>query len=1470
VVNGLFRGDSNSLIKQAKKVLEITPNPRKVLPWAGVAVELNQYGDFVKSESKLFTFLPLPIRSKYHIHIHGWFDLNPKRTEITHNGSGDDKETLITWNKMLLEKGVGVAWSLLVKFLRQDNNPNYFLWGRGTEFELNNNLINGFYKKTADSDCFYTQYKGLIEWSSPKQEVLYFLNEKNPKLFEAFKEHFKIIISKPKKFIVDNLEEIGIELIEITPEFIREYLVTQSQDIKFPVELNKIPITMLSKEDWFLEVLKYCTDNEESLSVINELPLELTLNKKIYKVGSKTLFDKHPNLTLFQNKKEFFIDSSIINSIEENTDLPDSWLRPTLKNQLSLLLEYENIFIFSQKEWIKEVVNLITISSEGEFFDAQNKIKELKIVHQENGEYEYLQSDIKGHSPFMPRDEDIENNLTYLNEVGVNIVHREYVDLYKPLLKYGDLITEVSSKTLITHLLNINSFDFFQNNNTREYVLDILTESIDWIDELDESKKNKFYNIPFIKAVNGKIYSKNTNVKLFLPTNFTPPKDISGLESEYEIISVEQESRLYKLFEKMSIKAQDINSYLSDVIIPFLEKSENIKDRRKTLKWLSKEWESIKEDVNDIALGKISNSKIIPSLLDEDKLYRASELYIPTMQLPNVLNDKQFKPIAFKDESIEEKWMIFLEEFNASESVLSSHVLDKVSEISKNKNRDSAVELLNYIANNFDIFDKMNIFNDLKKYAWCPVDGAKNILKPKNQHTLLKAPNELILYKDIEIAGGCYHVLDQRVRLGKKDDRGEYSVSDMANKLGIVVKIPDENFIESYRELIKLPPNGQVVNYVKKIYNYIGRKTFQNDKVGLDVGEKSILINNQWVAPKYVYQVKINLTSVYDWSSLVGENTESNLAKGLIKLGIKEKPTSDFLIEQLKHLPQKEQLKDVQLQDAKVILKTIQEYNYYPYIQDFPILTKDNQLILPAELYINDFPAYKNSNEKNEKLNFCQAQFDILAKQVDVKSLNENYQSRVYKAEPSNGCHEIKDMLNKDSFKEAILRLLFHDKEIEKEEVNEEALHGVIPSNLIFVTELKIEYTIDNSFLFRSDEATYENAGDLYILEQEDEDDMIEAIAKYIGLPNSFSWIERILRKKMKQDEIKDFLDNKKVVELPQKFDIDDDIPVGSGQNIKNTRGLSQGDSSDGKEDLELPPIDNANGHKKSNEEGVEETPEKDIKKAVPSNADKNSPKNNTSLKKSREYPEKTNKEKIPPPINPKKEGAFNNDISNNLDGKNSEKIVSSNDRKPVYIGKEKETHTEEYKAKKYQAKEIGDRGEDYVLVQRDLLSSKNVRFEKAPTNNKGFDIYEKDEQGNVVRYIEVKTLTGRWGDGGVGITEHQLGFALDRKQKDKWWLFVVEGINTENPNVYQFKNPILEANRFIFDSSWKQLAYQSEISTQPKVDEVYEIEFNGELKQATITKIKGKGSLLKIEMVLKDGKKITDKFSKRWRKISG
>ncbi len=96
VVNGLFRGKDNSLINQAIEVLKITPNPRKVLPWAGVAVALNKDNRPIRKKYQWFTFLPLPIESSYPIQFMDGLILNPKKNQkFTHDGDWERIKRLL-------------------------------------------------------------------------------------------------------------------------------------------------------------------------------------------------------------------------------------------------------------------------------------------------------------------------------------------------------------------------------------------------------------------------------------------------------------------------------------------------------------------------------------------------------------------------------------------------------------------------------------------------------------------------------------------------------------------------------------------------------------------------------------------------------------------------------------------------------------------------------------------------------------------------------------------------------------------------------------------------------------------------------------------------------------------------------------------------------------------------------------------------------------------------------------------------------------------------------------------------------------------------------------------------------------------------------------------------------------------------------------------------------------------------------
>jgi hypothetical protein len=245
VVNGLFRGENNCLIDRAIDVLQITPNPRKVLPWAGVALCLDENRKPIDKDSQWYTFLPLPIDSSYPIQLHGWFDLNPKRTEITHDGTGDDKETLILWNQQLLKHGVGVAWALLIEYIKNNKHLDsyYNFWAKNANSSLDRYLIQGFYQKISELECFYTLYKNERKWMCPTDDIYFFEDREDTLLSQAFKEHFQIVNSKPHRDIVQNFENIqNINLKEITPLFIRGYLETLSTDIIFPILLADISI----------------------------------------------------------------------------------------------------------------------------------------------------------------------------------------------------------------------------------------------------------------------------------------------------------------------------------------------------------------------------------------------------------------------------------------------------------------------------------------------------------------------------------------------------------------------------------------------------------------------------------------------------------------------------------------------------------------------------------------------------------------------------------------------------------------------------------------------------------------------------------------------------------------------------------------------------------------------------------------------------------------------------------------------------------------------------------------------------------------------------------------------------------------------------------------------------------------------------------------------------------------------------
>lgn len=1503
VVNGLFRGQDNCLIKQAIKALEIKPEPRKVWPWAGVAIQLDHNGKAKKTDnSKYFTFLPLPLISKHPIHIHGGFDLNSERNKITNTEAGKDLENLTEWNRLLFREGIGVAWAYLIDFIKESCSPQsyYSIWPKNHEDEFDEYLLEGFYKKINELECFKTKHKKEeARWNTPKGNIYFFQNNSDKKLFGAFKEHFSIISPKPSINIIDGLSNVGTDLTEITPEFIRDYLTNESEELEFPFSLKNMPITMLSREEWLLSIFIFCAEAEEDkdYSYLEDLPLELTLDNKVNRLAEKKLLDSKPKLPIFKNDESLFLHFEIIEIVKDAEKLPPSWLTSNLENYLTVLLEHVDNYKRENKNWLKSLISMIANSDEIEISAAIDQIYKLEVVYQHDGRFSQLKSDVG--SPVLITKEEIPN-IGYLAKTGMQLVHPRYVDIYRPLLKWNkyELITDLNSHSLIKHLVHIpeNGYEFLEDKDTREYLIDLLAQDITWMEELNDQETVWLHDMPFIATESGNIYAKSEDRNLYLSAGFKPPKHIHNLKGEYEIISIVDDKQ-HAMYSKMGFDEQNPINYLIQIIIPFIESEPSEEDARNILEWLANNLEELTKDINEDKkeelISTLSESEIV---FDGNRyLKRAKNYYHPNFfsDLPSCLQDKKYLPLKFEDNTTQKNWSDFLSKLGASTEIIPEHIIITIQSIAEDENYYKAIELLNYISNHFEWFEEMeydgkNIFEYLSDLEWLPVEKSENgFLVPEDEYKKLRKPSELILKNDYMIAGGAHYTLSSKVKLGKKDENGDFTEKDIANILGVLVKPSNESVFESFRRLRNTntqQQEGKVLNFAKEFYKYLGRIYMLEEDIPDDITEKSVLIKGQWLPSSKVFQTTMILTGIFSWDELIAnDGKESSLAQGLIKLGVLEQPDNEYLVNYLCKLPKNKKLDKQQLKDAKAILIQLQNNLEELDIDDIPFVSRLDQLITSDKLYIKDLPAYDNSGKRNDQLEFCQQQFDRLAKYCGVVSLADNIAPDLdidNSKESEEANNSWNDFIRSGPFKSAVLRLIYHEGKISEGEIEQESLDERLPSQVVLMDSLVVSYSIDNTWIYDDlYTSTYQDTENsiLYVLNQDDDEDMCDSIATFISDSSrlnrdNFSLIGRILRHKFDTfEEIHNLLDKKNIKSLPEKIEIDEDVSLYGNSSVTENYGVDVEGSFNSKTEDE----------QNSSHENHFSTDE-----------DTQSDSNTSNGKKSESKPG----EEIPPPTKPKqtdysnKEGNASSPGNRNRydhdtnpggqkgdgihrpDGKQSSgsntnqntKPVSPNDRKPLYVGKETEVDSDKQQEQTERATEIGNRGENYVLERStNYLLSKSNKFEKAPKNQKGYDILEIDSNGEIIRYIEVKTLTGRWGDGGVAVTESQLEFA---QAYDNWWLFVVENINTQNTTVHIFENPVHQANRFMFDHSWKQLSETTKNNQPivPKEGDKYRLSDG----IYGVISIESKGKFYKVRIKeTQTGKEVTKKFDPSWEK---
>lgn len=95
--------------------------------------------------------------------------------------------------------------------------------------------------------------------------------------------------------------------------------------------------------------------------------------------------------------------------------------------------------------------------------------------------------------------------------------------------------------------------------------------------------------------------------------------------------------------------------------------------------------------------------------------------------------------------------------------------------------------------------------------------------------------------------------------------------------------------------------------------------------------------------------------------------------------------------------------------------------------------------------------------------------------------------------------------------------------------------------------------------------------------------------------------------------------------------------------------------------------------------------------------------------------------------------------------------------------------------------------------------------LQRTPTHNPGFDLFEPRSDGQPIRWVEVKAMTGSLTDRPVGLSHTQ--FKCAQTHGDAYWLYVVEHAGDEHPCLVRISDPAGKARTFTFDHGWLEVA---------------------------------------------------------------
>ena len=103
------------------------------------------------------------------------------------------------------------------------------------------------------------------------------------------------------------------------------------------------------------------------------------------------------------------------------------------------------------------------------------------------------------------------------------------------------------------------------------------------------------------------------------------------------------------------------------------------------------------------------------------------------------------------------------------------------------------------------------------------------------------------------------------------------------------------------------------------------------------------------------------------------------------------------------------------------------------------------------------------------------------------------------------------------------------------------------------------------------------------------------------------------------------------------------------------------------------------------------------------------------------------------------------------------------------------------------------------------FILSQEPNWQRTPSNNHGYDLFQAEEDGNPILWCEVKAMKRSLHDRPVGLSHTQFGWA--QKYGEAYWLYIVEHAGSNTARLIRIQDPAGRARTFTFDHGWLDIA---------------------------------------------------------------